>query len=101
MMHIPYIRESTGEHVHGTNQVYLMATRATEYSTPPAELQVGVPNGRGKATFPSRFRPCSPVTTRKERDLLMMDVCEWCGRQQAHDKVAREIKLSGSTGMPV
>jgi len=40
-----------------------MTTRAMEYSTLPVELQVGVPSGRGKVTFPSCFRPYSPITT--------------------------------------
>ena len=30
------------------------------------ELQIGIPSEWGKATFPSRFRPCSPITARIE-----------------------------------
>ena len=41
-----------------------MTTRATECSTPLAELQVSVPSERGRATLPKPFRPRSPVTTR-------------------------------------
>ena len=47
-------------------KVYLITMRVTEYSTPPMELQVGVPSGWGKVTFPSHFRPRSPIAARIE-----------------------------------
>ena len=62
MVHMPYVWVSNGERHgrYGTNPVYLVTTRATESSTLPVELLVGVPSGRGEATFPGRFRllPC-------------------------------------------
>ena len=47
-------------------RVYLITMRIMEYSTPPVELQVGIPSGWGKATFSSCFRLRSPITARIE-----------------------------------
>ena len=58
-----------------------MTTRATEFSTPSVELQVGVPSGRGKATFPSSFRPHSPITTRVKCNLMVVTCACYVMRQ--------------------
>jgi len=73
-----------------------MTTRATEFSTPPMELQVGVPSGQGKATFPSRFRPYSPIIAQGEYSLMVVtSTC--CVMRQAPVVMAHGFELSIST----
>jgi len=53
--------------------VYPVTTRATEYSILPVKQQVSIPSRQGKVTFPSHFRPCSPITACGDGDFDKME----------------------------